>query len=475
MNFLNILNNLRFWLASLLRLESAQPKQLYVRENFTFEDNCALNRIWYHGDANELSQIYAQIGGTGFWSMSAKSRKIPKIHTGLPALIVDTLSQIVISDMLTIEISDSPAEQELLHKILEKNQFPELLEQSVSDTLIDGDGAFRITANPEIRLAFISGSRVQYENQEIIFLTKYFKNSREFLLREIYGFGYVKYLLTTASGIAVSLDSLDETRNLTDLTFDDSVRLAVPVKFRNSKRYKGRGQSIFDRKRGCFDALDESWSQYMGAVRKSQPKTYIPSALADYNPQTGEPLRPDPFEDNYITVAQNMGETATNQIISVQPEIQTECYLSAYMTALDLCLQGLISPSTLGIDVKKLDNAEAQREKEKTTLYTRNRIITVLQKILPELFRAVLWTYYAEHELDFPEHLKISVPWGEYANPSFESQVETIGKAKSSRIMSNEAIVEELYGDTKPDDWKQAEIERLNQADGLISSDEEVF
>ena len=67
------------------------------------------------------------------------------------------------------------------------------------------------------------------------------------------------------------------------------------------------------------------------------------------------------------------------------------------------------------------------------------------------------------------------MPWGEYANPSFESQVETIGKAKSSRIMSNEAIVEELYGDTKPDDWKQAEIERLNQADGLISSDEEVF
>jgi len=478
-NFLNILNNLRLWLASLLRLEPAQPKQLYVRENLTFEDNCALNRIWYHGDPEEFSQIYSQLGGAGFWSMSAKSRKIPKIHTGLPALIVDTLSQIVISDMLTIEISDSPAEQELLHKILEKNQFPELLEQSVSDTLIDGDGAFKITFHPEKSefpaLEFFSGNRVQYENQEIIFLTKYLKNSREFLLRECYGFGYVRYILTDASGIAVSLDSLDETRNLTDLIFDKNIRLAVPLKFRKSKRYPNRGQSIFDRKRGCFDALDESWSQYMGAVRKSQPKTYIPSALADYNPQTGEPMRPDPFEDNYIITGSNMAEDGKNQITSVQPEIQTECYLSAYMTALDLCLQGLISPSTLGIDVKKLDNAEAQREKEKATLYTRNRIITVLQKILPELFQAVLWTYYAEHELDFPEHLKISVPWGEYANPSFESQVETIGKAKSSRIMSNEAVVEELYGDTKPDDWKQAEIERLNQADGLILSDEELF
>ena len=213
----------------------------------------------------------------------------------------------------------------------------------------------------------------------------------------------------------------------------------------------------------------------MNAVRKSQPKTYIPAALAAYSPETGEPLRPDPFEDNFITVAQNMAEDGKNQIVSVQPEINTEGYLSAYMTALDLCMQGLISPSTLGIDVKKLDNAEAQREKEKATLYTRNRIVTVLQKILPELFRAVLWTYYAEQELEPPKNLKISVPWGEYANPSWESQVETIGKAKSSRIMSNEALVEELYGDTKDDIWKKAEIERLNQADGLTSSDEELF
>ena len=55
------------------------------------------------------------------------------------------------------------------------------------------------------------------------------------------------------------------------------------------------------------------------------------------------------------------------------------------MTALDLCLQGIISPSTLGIDVKKLDNAEAQREKEKATLYTRNAIVEALQEELPEV------------------------------------------------------------------------------------------
>ena len=65
-----------------------------------------------------------------------------------------------------------------------------------------------------------------------------------------------------------------------------------------------------------------------------------------------------------------------------------------------------------------------------------------------------------------------SVEFGEYANPSFESQIETVGKAKSSGIMSNEAVVEELYGDTKTDEWKQEEIDRLNARDGVETMEE---
>ena len=76
-----------------------------------------------------------------------------------------------------------------------------------------------------------------------------------------------------------------------------------------------------------------------------------------------------------------------------QPDIPHESYLASYITALDLCLQGIISPSTLGIDTKKLDNAEAQREKEKTTLYTRNAIVEALQETLPEVVSAALNAY----------------------------------------------------------------------------------
>ena len=140
--------------------------------------------------------------------------------------------------------------------------------------------------------------------------------------------------------------------------------------------------------------------------------------------------------------------------------------MSTYVTALDLALQGIISPSTLGIDVKKLDNAEAQREKEKATLYTRNAIVTALQDYIPRLIGMVL---NADSVLKKEplQKVKVDVPFGEYANPSFESQVETVSKAKTGGIMSIEASVEELYGDSKDQNWKDQEVARIKAEQGV--------
>lgn len=55
----------------------------------------------------------------------------------------------------------------------------------------------------------------------------------------------------------------------------------------------------------------------------------------------------------------------------------------------------------------------------------------------------------------------MDVSFGEYANPSFESQVETVGKGKTQGIMSIEACVDELYGDPRDEEWKEEEVERL--------------
>ena len=132
-------------------------------------------------------------------------------------------------------------------------------------------------------------------------------------------------------------------------------------------------------------------------------------------------------------------------------------------------MQGVISPSTIGIDVKKLDNAEAQREKEKTTLYTRQRLVGLLSKTLPKLVAAALnaQAMIVRGEKPVADNLEIKAKFGEYANPSFESQVETVSKARTGGVMSIRTAVDEMYGDSKDEKWKDEEERRIKEENGI--------
>lgn len=125
--------------------------------------------------------------------------------------------------------------------------------------------------------------------------------------------------------------------------------MAVPLLFYKSAKYKGRGKSIFDAKIDNFDALDEAWSQWMDALRRNRTKEYIPENMLPRNPLDGKVLKPNAFDNAYIKTDGSMAEGTVNKIELVQGNIPHESYLATYITALDLCLQGIMSPSTLGI------------------------------------------------------------------------------------------------------------------------------
>lgn len=191
-------------------------------------------------------------------------------------------------------------------------------------------------------------------------------NKEKYTLKEHYGYGYIKYRLYRENGDEIPPNSIEQTKWIDGkgVAFDESIMLAVPCIFGDSEQYKGRGSNIFDGKTDDFDALDEAWSQWMDALRASRSKSYIPECLLPRNPDTGMIIKPNAFDNRYISTNNDMSETGCNKITLDQPNIPHESYLQTYITALDLCLQGIISPSTLGIDVKKMDNAEAQRKKK---------------------------------------------------------------------------------------------------------------
>ena len=71
-----------------------------------------------------------------------------------------------------------------------------------------------------------------------------------------------------------------------------------------------------------------------------------------------------------------------------------------------------------------------------------------------------------------PEDIEVNPKFGEYNNPSFEAQVETVGKGKQQGIMSLEASIEELYGDSKSEEWKLEEVSRLKAEQGIVDIEE---
>lgn len=92
---------------------------------------------------------------------------------------------------------------------------------------------------------------------------------------------------------------------------------------------------------------------------------------------------------------------------------------------------------------------------------------------MPNLVKSVLNAYYElTNKALVPADLDVAINFREYANPSFESQVETVGKARQSAIMSVETSVEKLYGDSKCADWKAEEVKRIKEEQGITTLDE---
>jgi len=499
----------------LLKIEPAEDtRAIVIKEPLSHAANVLKNRLWYRGDPSELDQFFKQVGidqvaRARFWAASPSADlNIRKFHSGLPSLVVDRLADIVISDLDAIELEAGEKVQALWDEISADNKVPKLLGEAIAETLIAGDGAFKISLDPDISLypiiEFYSGEQVAYKRargrlQEVIFYTDYtvevskagavdgafgvtdgfpnvlgsggYAKTREYRLEETYGKGYVRYKLYNDKGKEVPLTEVAETATLVDVTFPGDFIMALPMQFYGSPKWAGRGRSILDTKSDSFDALDEVISQWIDAIRQGRVQKYIPEDLLPVDPRTGAKLKPNPFDNQFIRINAVIAEKDKGIVEHIQPEIYYQAFVTSYASTLDMCLQGVLSPSTLGIDLKKMDNAEAQREKEKATLYTRGKLIDVLNQVIPQLVDIVLKVYDTMKRQAAKDYVA-SVTFGEYAAPDFGAVVEVVSKAKLTGIMSLEQAVDELYGDRWTDEEKAEEVLRLKQEQGMIQADE---
>jgi hypothetical protein len=475
----------------LLKITPAADRKIVIKEPLSFQSNVLKNQIWYRGDPSEIEQFfkaitYDDVSKSRFWA-SVPDTRVRKIHSGIVQIVIDRLKDIILADMDGIDFGEKkkgdPQDKEtpikdLWDEIAKDNDYEEILGQAIQGALSSGDGAFKISVDEISKypiIEFYEAESVDFiykrgRLQEVVFYTSYSQNEKEFRLQETYGKGYVRYKLFNEDGKEIPITTFDETANLVDVSFPGDFIMAVPLKIFASSKWKGRGKALFDSKTDDIDALDEVISQWLDAVRSGRVKRYIPEDLIPRDPETGVLLQPNPFDNQFVKIGSSLAEDEKSKIDISQPQIAFEAYQASYAGWLDLVLQGIISPATLGIDLKKTDNAESQREKEKVTLYTRGQIINALNKAIPQLVSVSMMTYDTMQE-KVPGEYEASVKFGEYAAPGFDNVVETVGKAKQYGVMSTEKAVDEMYGDTMTDEEKAEEVARI-KAESSFSTQE---
>lgn len=121
------MDKIRNGICSFLRIQPATPNSIYINERLDRESNAIKNRIWYSGDSDELAEMYKQLDGdrTKFWAaVPTVGMEIRKLHTGLPAMIADRLTDIVMTDMNEIVVP--PNLKDVWKDIADENSFDRL-------------------------------------------------------------------------------------------------------------------------------------------------------------------------------------------------------------------------------------------------------------------------------------------------------------------------------------------------------------
>ena len=458
--------------------------------------------VWYAGDADELLNFYTRANiidyntdpiynrnkKSYFWAVSSTENDIKRSHSGQPRNIVDTLVDIVGLPQIFVGTKGLEKINARLQSILEENDFAKLLLQKARPlTLVEGWGAWKINWN----LDFSDNPILLYYRADAVDFV--FRNDR--LIAMIYkdyyqdekGHNYILFetrriekreITDEKTGIKSKVPCLIIEKELFKITGQSQVLqkmkltdlpqlkdteaslivsnydsfLGWPSIIYEDSHEDLYGRSIFTGKIDLFDDLDQCHSQAANTVRRSTTIEYFNTQYLEKDEKTGMPKMPKAFDRKYIAFkgARTGDGTLDNSgpVQAVQPRLDFTSYSIEEQNILINILSGIMSPATLGIDVAKKDNAAAQREKEKVTIFTRNTMIYQETKIFKRLANDLLVAWELMHKSIITcKKYDVSVQYEEFADASFENKLETVLTGWQSGIMSDETALRYLHGD----------------------------
>lgn len=471
------------------------------------------NWYWYKGDADLLGWFYTKgVYDLGlqsimaqqyrinfqdyFWCGAYRESGIKRTHSGLPRLIVDTLVN-CLGTYQVKDVKDEEVKQETtkrLLEILEENNFLSTFKKQLTLDLVVGDGAYIINVDPkETDMPLIQyidgrdctfeyiGDRVKaviinknYEHNGKLYECYEKRSTRRIVEKDETGkeqfktVATIEYKLFCKNGNKswneVDLKTIPQTKNLKNQVYNNiPYMLAVPC-IRKMDAETKRGESIFKGKIEIFDDLDQSMSQEANTMRAITPVEYIDSNLLDHDDK-GNVIMPSAYGKQFITFkGSNSYSDEPKGVMTKFYDVDFNRLNTETQENIKRACVGIISPASIGYDISKRDNAEAQREKEKATLQTLKDLQNYEIKVLTQLFTRVLNVDDLITDQDSkPRQTNIQVMFSDYATPSRSERIEKFKDAYLSGAMSIDRYIQEVYFD-EDRETQEKEKEALLQA-----------
>lgn len=505
---LNILDYYKNKAFSYLGLIQNNQNPNTVAENLMYVNN--INEVqaqklreynaWYEGDSDKLLQLYTsnmlyeyqteplhdRNKRSYFWSVASTEIDIKRTHSGQPRNIIDTMVNLV---GLPIIRASEPEYNDKLNKILKDNDVHALFQQEqMPRTLVEGWGAFKIDFDKTLRstpiLLYYRADEVDFiykSNQLLAIIYKNYYTDKKGDHYVLFETRRQERVLSTADNkwhsnliIEKDLFKLYGDNNLVKKDLKDLPQLADIEPKLIINDYEGflgcpciifqpddstvYGRSVFTGKIDLFDDLDQCLSQAANTVRRSTTRVYINNNYLERDSKTGMPIMPSDYDCKYVMLNGALGadglSTGGNEpIMTIQPKLDFSQYSDQAVRILIQIMSGFMSPATMGIDIAKKDNAEAEREKEKVTMFTKRTIESKEIKIYTEISNELLCAQELMDTGGISKHgYDISVEFEELANDSFESKSETLLMLYNAGVITPEMFVRSLYrGRSKKD------------------------
>lgn len=467
--------------------------------------------VWYQGDSDELlnfytlqtnieynyEPIYTRNKRGYFWSIASTENDIKRTHSGQPRNIIDTMVSLIGKPEVTVGMQDVEINksQGRLASVLEENEFWDVyMFEQMPMTMVEGWGCWKIdwdkdiSDNPTLKYYRAKDVDFVYKDKRLssIIFKDYYTDGqfRSYMITEtravIKGNLYVYKEVFRMNADDVQPMSEFDVRNvegfedidLEPITIENFKKfLAVPcIFYKDVVNNDGYGRSMFTGKIDLFDDLDQCLSQSSNTVRRSTPVEYFNTDFLERD-SNNLPVMPHVYDRKYTSFIGGKTvdgvQNTTTPVQVTQPQLMFNEYSVEAQNVLLQIISGIMSPATLGIDVAKKDNADAQREKEKITIFTRNVLIQAETRILKSLFNQILAAVqFMEQGICTCTDYSIGVKYSEFADDSFENKLKNLGEAYIKGTISTDMYLSKLYGESLSSDEKEKEkkyLEAQNQ------------